>query len=41
VIPVAAVVLTIGLATSATTSNLIAAGAALAVGAVLYVLRRR
>jgi amino acid transporter len=40
-IPVAAALLTIGLAASATASNLIAAGAALAVGVVLYLLRRR
>jgi len=40
-IPVAAALLTIGLAASATASNLIAAGAALGVGVVLYLLRRR
>ena len=40
-IPIAAALLTIGLATSATASNLIAACAALAVGVVFYLLRRR
>ena len=41
VIPIAAILLTLGLASSATVSNMIAAGLALAVGVVLYLLRRR
>jgi amino acid transporter len=40
VIPIAAVVLTIGLAASATITNLIAAGAALTVGLLIFVFRR-
>jgi amino acid transporter len=40
-IPVAAILLTVGLAASATPRNLIAAAIALAVGFLLYLLRRR
>ena len=40
-LPLAAAALTIGLAASATARNLLTAGAALAVGLILYAFRRR